>query len=208
MYTKYPRTFHLPWSQGITSDDKVIKDCSKFFSNEIVILEKMDGENTTMYPDHIHARSIDSKNHTSRDFVKSFWNTFKHDIPKGFRICGENLYMEHSIHYSNLSAYFQVFNIWNNNICLSFDDTVEWCNILGLHTVPVLYRGTITELELKQFHQNLNFTCQEGYVIRLASSFLYNDFGTTVAKFVRKDHVNTDAHVMLQYNYKTNEVKQ
>ena len=192
----------------MSSDDKIIKDCSKFFGNEIAIMEKMDGENTTMYSDHIHARSIDSKNHTSRDFVKSFWNTFKNDIPEGFRICGENLYMEHSIHYSNLSSYFQVFNIWNNDTCLSFDDTVEWCNILGLKLVPILYLGTITELELKQFHQSLNFTCQEGYVIRLASSFLYEDFGTSVAKFVRKDHVNTDAHVMLQYNYKTNEVKQ
>ena len=47
---KYPRTVHLSYSKGYTSDDKVLKDESIFKDMEIVITEKMDGENTREYP--------------------------------------------------------------------------------------------------------------------------------------------------------------
>lgn len=42
---KYPRTPHLPWSPGATSDDKYIQDLNSFKGRKIVITEKMDGEN-------------------------------------------------------------------------------------------------------------------------------------------------------------------
>jgi len=35
---------------------------------------------------------------------------------------------------------------------------------------------------------------QEGYVIRIAETFPEQDFPLNVAKFVRKNHVQTDAH--------------
>ena len=59
-YYKYPRTPHLPWSPGKTNDDKVLKDTSHFLGKEIVMSLKMDGEATTLYNNHMHARSIDS----------------------------------------------------------------------------------------------------------------------------------------------------
>jgi len=62
-YYKYPRTYHLPWSPGVNDDDKVIHDVAVFDNCEIVVTEKMDGENCTMYLDYIHARSIDGRNH-------------------------------------------------------------------------------------------------------------------------------------------------
>lgn len=37
---------------------------------------------------------------------------------------------------------------------------------------------------------------QEGYVVRLAEEFSYEKFSTSVAKFVRKNHVQTDQHWM------------
>lgn len=37
---------------------------------------------------------------------------------------------------------------------------------------------------------------QEGYVVRLTSSFAYADFKYSAAKFVRKNHVQTDQHWM------------
>ena len=58
-YKKYPRTFHLPFSKGSTSDDKFLKDYSNFENKDIIVTLKMDGENTTMYNDHIHARSLE-----------------------------------------------------------------------------------------------------------------------------------------------------
>lgn len=87
MYIKYPRTYHLPFSLGITSDDKMLKDISCFHNNNIVITEKMDGENITMTNDRIYARSIDSKNHISREYIKNMWGKIKLDIPNGWRIC-------------------------------------------------------------------------------------------------------------------------
>jgi hypothetical protein len=46
-YIKYPRTPHLPWSESLDDDDFVIEDVDALFENEIVMTEKMDGENTT-----------------------------------------------------------------------------------------------------------------------------------------------------------------
>jgi hypothetical protein len=44
-YVKYPRTWHLPWSPGITKDDRVIPSCDQFVGKNIVVTVKMDGEN-------------------------------------------------------------------------------------------------------------------------------------------------------------------
>lgn len=71
MRVKYPRTFHLPWSRSYTHDDKVLKHVQHFEGKEVVVTEKMDGENTTMYRDYLHARSIDSKDHPSRHWIKN-----------------------------------------------------------------------------------------------------------------------------------------
>ena len=68
-YIKYPSTPHLPFSQGLQRDDTRIQSLNSFEGREIVVTEKLDGENTSMYADHIHARSIDSRHHPSRDWV-------------------------------------------------------------------------------------------------------------------------------------------
>jgi hypothetical protein len=194
---KYPRTYHSPWSLGVTNDDKVIKDTSSFIGEETVLLEKMDGENTTLSRDYIHARSLDSVDHPSRHWVKGIWGQIRHNIPEGYRICGENLFAKHSIEYNDLPSYFMVFNIWDeNNVCLSFDETLEWCNLFEIQHVPVLWRGIYDENFIKNFE--LDFSKQEGYVVRLTKSFHYDDFEKSVMKMVRKGHVQTDSHWMFQ----------
>lgn len=69
---KYGRTYHLPWSPGATSDDKMHAEVESLFGGqEIVVTEKLDGESTTIYADRFtHARSVDSKAHRSRDWVR------------------------------------------------------------------------------------------------------------------------------------------
>ena len=197
MKTKYPRTFHLPFSQGVTSDDKKLSSVEHFIGKEIVMTEKMDGENSSLYRKYIHARSLDSVDHISQHWLKGLWSNIRYDIPEDWRICGENLYAQHSIQYSNLKSYFQVFSIWNEqNTCLSFDDTIEWCNLLNLITVPVLWRGIFDEKFLKEY--KINIEKQEGYVIRLADSFKFEDFNVSIAKWVRKSHVQTEDHWKLQ----------
>lgn len=194
MKIKYPRTYHFEWSEGKSSNDKIQFDLSNFKGEEIVITEKMDGENTTMMNDCYYARSLDSNNHPSRNFVKGIWGRIKHEIPNHFRICGENLYAQHSLKYENLPDYFMVFSIWENKKCLSWDETVEYCNLLKLQTVNILYRGIFDFKFIKEF--KIDTTTQEGFVVRLSNEFELNDFQKSVVKWVRKHHVQTDEHWM------------
>lgn len=202
-YTKYPRTRHLPWSRHVTDDDKVMsmdEVRTNFTGKEIVVTVKMDGENTSMYNDHIHARSIDSKDHPSRTLVKQFWaNTVKGKLNENQRICGENLYAKHSIFYDNLPSYFLGFSFWRDDLCLSWDETKSFFEILGIKSVPVLYRGVYDEMELNYIVKDfLDPEKDEGYVMRLAESFKYEDFGNSIAKYVRQNHVQSSEHWMHQ----------
>lgn len=198
-YVKYPRTYHLPWSPGVGKDDRVMEDTSFLREGEIVVTEKMDGENTTMYRDHIHARSIDSGNHPSRDRVKAIWSRIAHDIPEGWRLCGENLYARHSVAYDDLPGYFLLFSIWDGLRCLSWKETVEWAQLFDLPTVRVLFGPApawIGGWEVTE-PQGL-WGVREGYVVRRAEDFHYGEFRRKVGKWVRKDHVQTHGHWMRQ----------
>ena len=195
---KYPRTHHLPWSPGVTSDDRVMEDLAGFEGEEVAITAKMDGEQTTMYRNGFHARSLDTPSHPSRDWLWGLHRRMGHDIPEGWRVCGENLYAVHSIQYRNLPAHFLIFSIWNEkNVCLSWAETVEWINLLGLGQVPVLYQGPWDEERVKNCRRDtLNGDPCEGYVVRVARSFHYREFRDVVGKFVRADHVHTHGHWM------------
>lgn len=196
-YVKYPRTYHLPWSPGPSSDDKVLESTGQFVGKEVVITEKMDGENTTMYQGYIHARSLESGYHPTRTMVKALHGQISHQIPEGWRIVGENMQGQHSIAY-NLSSPFYVFAVFDeNNTCLSWDDTQQIAEMLGLPTVPVLWRGqwdesAIQSLEYSPTHSDVS----EGYVVRNAAAFSFTDFEDNVAKFVRENHIQTDEHWM------------
>jgi hypothetical protein len=181
---KYPRTFHLPWSTG-TSDDKTLSSDSIFRGKRVVCTLKMDGENTSLYKTHIHARSLDSVAHTSRDWVKGLWGKINYLIDDDMRICGENLFAVHTIKYQTLASYFLCFNIWKEEKCLSWDETVEICSILGIETVPVFYRGIYDAEKIKE--EFSKYTEHEGYVIRLEDGFLYKDFSKSVAKYVKAE---------------------
>lgn len=194
---KYPKTLHLPWSRSYTDDDKILRSTAHFAGREVVITEKMDGENTTMYADFLHARSLDSKDHPSRHYVKTLHGGIRYLIPDGYRLCGENVYAKHSLAYSSLPGYFMLFSVWNErNICLSWDETEAWAAKLGIPHVPVLYRGPWSEEAAKACYTKRS-RCggeQEGYVVRLTSAFAYEDFKRSAAKFVRQNHVQTDEH--------------
>ncbi|MEV0787225.1 RNA ligase family protein [Streptomyces sp. NPDC050423] len=49
MRTHYPRTPHLPWSPGAASDDVRLADLAGLTGTEVVVTEKLDGENTPLY---------------------------------------------------------------------------------------------------------------------------------------------------------------
>lgn len=195
---KYPRTFHLPFSPGITSDDKVISSLEAFEGREIVITEKMDGENTTIYSDSTtHARSIDSKYHPSRSWVKNYAASLDLSQWFSYRFCGESMFAKHSIHYKNLSSYFYLFNIWDEKTCFNWKSTKQIAKMIGLDLVPILYEGPYDLLYIKSLANTLRDD-QEGFVMRVVDYIHLDQWSIQVAKWVRPNHVQTDEHWMSQ----------
>lgn len=214
MRAKYPRTMNLPWSDSASRDDVFWADCKHMAGTEVVVTEKLDGENTNIYgcsPVHpegyFHARSLDTKHHPSRNWIKQLVSEKAYQIPSTYRICGENLYAHHSIFYADLPSYFFVFCIVEEGIVKSWSDTVAICEMLGLQTAPTLYVGPFDEVEIRQCWTGKGTfrtltgpsgeTCDaEGYVVRLASEYPWDQHSVSVAKYVRPNHVATDEHWM------------
>lgn len=220
---RYPRTLHLPWSEHVTTDDKVMshKDVARAFQGkEVIVTEKMDGENLSMYHDYTHARAINGRYHPSRSWVRNIHATIKDDIFEGWRICGENMYACHSIFYRNLETYLYVFAVFDsNNHCLNYDDMVEYIKAIDpngemLSLPPVLYRGEWDEEQVKKCFTGKSFfegsedihgrdVSQEGYVVRTIEGFDYPKSCqgerlcfSQLAKFVREKHVISNEHWM------------
>lgn len=189
-YVKYPRTWHLPWSPGAGQDDRILRSITCFAGRKVVVTTKMDGENTTLYTDHVHARSVDSGSDPTRHWVQNLHARIGWQIPKGYRLCGENLYAKHSISYSNLESYFHLFSVWNGNTCLSWQETLEWAGLLELKGVEVLYEGPFDEKLIRGLYDPArDGATREGYVVRRADAFRYAEFSQAVGKYVRAGHV-------------------
>jgi hypothetical protein len=194
---KYPRTMHFDWSPNLQNDDrKLLNGTAGWEGEEYIFTEKMDGEGTTFYTKDLHARSLEFESHPSRTFIKAIHAQCAYDIPEDFRVCGENMTAEHSLHYEGLPSYFMVFNIWTRMTCLSWDVTVEWTKLLGLEHVPVLHRGPYSDNLCKELCMSLDLTKQEGIVARPARAFHMREYAHVVGKYVRKGHVQTDEHWM------------
>lgn len=201
---KYPKTMHMLFSKGLQNDDRMIEDVHMFDGKTVAVTVKMDGENTSMYRDGIHARSLSSAHHPSRSVVKSLHSTIKNEIPEGWRICGENMYAKHSIFYEDLESYFYVFSVWNDkNECLSLKDTLQFCLERGLTHVEILCivqdlgQGCLMDV-LEPIYEHTVARGDEGIVVRNIESYSYNDFQKNLAKAVRANHVQTDQHWMSQ----------
>ena len=196
---KYPSTLHLPWSPGVSRADKIVKSIDHLLEKNIVITEKLDGENTSLFNDKLHARSVDSGHHESRSWVKSFWGEICHRIPEGVQICGENLYAKHSIYYTNLATYFYGFMAFEKGMVLSWPDTIHLFDSVGIKPVPTLSFGPLSKEYIQKRLINPQFPATlgsetEGYVLRPIEEFSVKDFDKNVFKYVRKDHVQTDKH--------------
>lgn len=193
----YPRTPHLDFSPGATSDDKhATKATLDYLKSgiDLVVTEKYDGGNISFYPDYFHARSKDSGTHAWDTLAKSLWSRVRFDIPKGWRISGESMYARRSVAYENLDAPVYIIGIWNDkNNLISWDETEEWAKLIGLPTVPVIYRGTDYKEASTAWEKKFDTSFSEGFVIRDAGEFSYDEFSSHIAKWVRSNHVQTRA---------------
>ena len=202
--TRYPHSPHLPWSPGYDEQEDLVLRPSAlegWKGREVVITEKMDGECTTLARDYMHARSPDFSPHPSRTRVRAEWGRVRNDIPIGWRVLLENVSARHSIGYTNLPSYFLVFSIWNEEwTALHWDDTLEWCGLWSLDTVPVIWRGTWDEGKCREIIGRLDLNRQEGIVVRPASKYRWHQIADPVSgvlgKWVRRGHVTTEEHWM------------
>lgn len=197
---KYPRTFHFPFSEGATHDDRIQADWESLLLHELVITEKLDGENTCLKTTGVYARSHGAVNRNA--WARPIWDIWQRigGSLGDLHIFGENLYAIHSIEYAHLTHYFYVFAIRHADTWLSWDETAEYAALLDLPLVPTVAKGTFSAQSLQQTivaqqqqGSRLGGDC-EGVVVRRAESFDATDFSQAVLKYVRKNHVQTDAH--------------
>ncbi|MCY1321250.1 RNA ligase [compost metagenome] len=206
---KYPRTYHLPTSPGLQSDDKRIPDLAPFRGERVIITEKMDGECTTLTTVRSYARSPDSGYHPSRDWLRAYHARRAPHIPDDWRISGEYLYARHSVAYTRipgnaLRSFFYGFGVWDDsNELLNWDTTLEILEMLEIEPVPVLYDGPFSDDVIQNVVAGLDTSRQEGFVIRLADRMPYPAgagsaarFFDGIAKWVRSSHVINEKHWM------------
>jgi hypothetical protein len=186
---KYPRTMHLPWSLGPTKDDRVLNDTRHFEGREVVVTLKLDGENTSIYRDRIHARSVDGESHPSQAPARALQGRIGFELPDLWRIVVENVYAIHSIRYDDLASFTYMISVWNErNVCLSWDETVEYAALFDIPAVPEIWRGAFDRAAIERAY-SAYADGNEGYVVRSAESFGYGAFRLNVAKWVRPNHI-------------------
>ncbi len=194
---KYPRTPHLPQSEGMTDDDKMASSETLAHLQsgvELVVTEKMDGGNITMYRDAFHGRSLDSGTHPWDTRARALWASVRHLIPEGWRVSGESMQARRSVSYDLLPGVYIVFGVWDEtNTLLSWDDMVYAAESMGLPVVPLLYRGTDYKEAVTAWSKQRDAETSEGYVMRDAGSIPYDMFDKRIAKMVRANHVRTRA---------------
>jgi hypothetical protein len=225
---KYPKTPYLNWSPSKHREDRYHPDERHFGGREVVITEKLDGENFNILSDGSwHARSLDTPYHPTREWAGRVAGETGYKLPDGWRVAGENLYGRHSIKYTDLRSYVQVFAIFDEeDRILSWDDTVMWCELLDLQHVPVLWEGSLSfqagrpmlhtekrkikldKITEEDINQRARRTA-EGYVMRVRESFPKEQFEYNIGKFVREGHIRTEVHWLRNWekNGEKNEIQ-
>jgi hypothetical protein len=183
-------------------------DVSSLLDVPIVITEKCDGSNLTYTRTSVFSRSHSGPpGHPSFDLAKATHARIAHELSIGLSLFCEYCYAVHSITYGALPDYSLVFGARDDREgrWWDWDMVVAQAADLGLPTVPELYRGGVsTARELEEL--TLSLAAQpsvfggprEGVVVRHAGEFRDADFKTSLAKWVRHDHVTTDEHWMHQ----------
>jgi len=205
---KYPRTYHLPWSPGASSDDKIAATIDQVIGCPIIITEKLDGENTCLNQQGVFARShaAPTQNPWS-SYLWNYWNQLHFQLDD-LEVFGESLFATHSISYTGLQQYFYVFGMRQGAFWLPWEQVILWAELMNLPLAPVLFEGVVnseqeletlidqllqesSELESLEVDQEVP---KEGVVVRPIEGFKTEEFGEKVFKWVRANHVQTDAH--------------
>jgi hypothetical protein len=189
---KYPRTLHLPWSPGATSDDKVMSDTSDLDGEFLWVTEKMDGGNFTMTSERCYSRSPSATSNPWDGPARAEWARVRMDIPPGWRVVGESMHARRSVAYDNLEGPFLVFAVFDDRgTLLSFGDVTSWAQLLDLPLVPVLCATMHLSDAHAAWERCKRQDISEGYVVRVSDAITPEEFSRRVGKYVRANHVQT-----------------
>ena len=173
---KYPTIASLPWSENNKNNLTLLK-MDGYFNKKIIITKLNNRPPISIYSDgYVHGVSTITTpiyKEQYNDLLKEVYS----ELEEGWRVCG---YLT-----KQKKAFITIDSIWNNkNECLSWEDTVEWCEILGLELPEILYKGIYNKEELLYVQlfkiiEGLDY----GYLIRSSEKIHYAEFAYKVAKF-------------------------
>jgi len=136
---KYNRSLHAQISLGTTSDDRFMPNGyveSFAAKEELVLTEKLDGQNNCFNKRGVFARSHTAPTQHPWDKpMRERWNLIKNDL-NDLEIFGENMYGIHSIAYHKLESYFYVFAVREGNKWLSWEEVKFYAAMLDFPVVP------------------------------------------------------------------------
>ncbi|MDX1908819.1 MAG: RNA ligase family protein [Bacteroidia bacterium] len=138
---KYGRTLHAQISLGTTSDDRFMPDgYVRAFADldQLVITEKLDGQNNCFNQSGVYARShLSPTLHPWDKPMRERWELIKNDLGN-LEVFGENMFGIHSIEYRRLESYFYVFAIRQGDQWLSWEEVCFYAAMLDFPVVPEL----------------------------------------------------------------------
>ncbi|MCY3820551.1 MAG: RNA ligase family protein [Gammaproteobacteria bacterium] len=161
--------------------------------------EKLDGSNTLIHRRRVYGRSVTG---TTRGkwmaMVKKHlaWKVQEPDV----LLYGEDIYAVHSIEYGPVreDRTFYAFALRHGDTFAPFCDIEAYCADHDIAVVPLLFRGTFQSVSaLRDFvtaaHEQASALggVREGIVIRRAEGFGAEQFGQSVCKSVRAEHLRT-----------------
>ena len=212
-FIKYPRTPHLFGSKG-TDDDRHMgaKDSAAFIANpSLIVEEKLDGTNVGIHflkagrmVLQCRGHEINEGMHPQYDLFKQ-WTAVKRPVLEAmladrFILFGEWLYARHSVAYRSLPHYFFEFDIYDKEAScfLTLEQRLQMLEGTGVHTVPVVHRGTAKHERLLDLISESAFASEfdnplTGVVdARMEGLYLRTEAGDKVtgrAKIVRPEFV-------------------
>jgi hypothetical protein len=189
---KYCRSLHAHISLGTTSDDRFMPSgyVKQFASmDELVLTEKLDGQNNCFNKHGVFARSHTSPSaHPWDKPMWDRWQLIKNDL-KELEIFGENMYGIHSIGYNKLESYYYVFAVRENGRWLSWEEVKFYAALLDFPTVPEIN----IKIPLKDFYK------EDVDENKLLAEWFVKNLGMTW-----EDYTNTSG-ALGGYDLKTNE---
>jgi hypothetical protein len=160
----------------------------------------MDGSNLCLTHEALFARTHSRPpRHPSFDMAKAWWAGVSSRLEPGVSLFGEWLYAAHSIRYTALPGFFLAFTVRDDPTgrWWSWDETGSLAARVGAPTVPELWRGSVpNENALDDLIARLASKpsacggAREGVVVRHLGAF--DHLEKSMAKWVRKDHLQTD----------------